>query len=106
MIEKFNIPLPITVDSEKIRKMIKKIGIEMLADPEVGHMMRMPLKSKLARVDPGVKVFRCKFQTAPGNQFDVRAQAFKRIEAALRAEGINFADGATVVMQPAGAAPG
>ena len=106
VIEKFNIPLPITVDSEQIRKMIKKIGIEMLADPEVGHMMRMPLKSKLARVDPGVKVFRCKFQTAPGNQFDVRAQAFKRIEAALRAEGINFADGATVVMQPAGAAPG
>ena len=106
VIEKFNIPLPITVDSEQIRKMIKKIGIEMLIDPEVGHMMRMPLKSKLARVDPGVKVFRCKFQTAPGNQFDVRAQAFKRIEAALRAEGINFADGATVVMQPAGAAPG
>ncbi|MFM9983117.1 MAG: mechanosensitive ion channel family protein, partial [Burkholderiales bacterium] len=48
VIEKFNIPLPITVDSEQIRKMIKKIGIEMLADPEVGHMMRMPLKSKLA----------------------------------------------------------
>jgi small-conductance mechanosensitive channel len=106
VIEKFNIPLPITVDSEQIRKMIKKIGIEMLTDPDVGHMMRMPLKSKLARVDPGVKIFRCKFQTAPGNQFDVRAQAFKRIEAALRAEGINFADGATVVMQPAGAAPG
>ncbi len=77
VIEKFNIPLPITVDSEQIRKMIKKIGIEMLSDPEVGHMMRMPLKSKLAR-----------------------------IEAALRAEGINFADGATVVMQPAAGAPG
>ena len=102
VIEKFNIPLPITVDSEQIRKMIKKIGIEMMSDPDVGHMMRMPLKSKLARVDPGVKIFRCKFQTAPGNQFDVRAQAFKRIEAALRAQGLNFADGATVVMERAG----
>jgi small-conductance mechanosensitive channel len=108
VIEKFNIPLPIGVDSEQVRKMIKKIGIEMLEDPDVGHMMRMPLKSKLARVDPGVKVFRCKFQTAPGNQFDVRAQAFKRIEAALRAQGISFADGAqTVIMErhAAGAAP-
>jgi small-conductance mechanosensitive channel len=108
VIEKFNIPLPIGVDSEQVRKMIKKIGIEMLADPDVGHMMSMPLKSKLARVDPGVKVFRCKFQTAPGNQFDVRAQAFKRIEAALRAQGISFAGGAqTVIMErpAAGAAP-
>ena len=103
VIEKFNIPLPITVDSEQIRKMIKKIGIEMMSDPDVGHMLRMPLKSKLARVDPGVKVFRCKFQTAPGNQFDVRAQAFKRIEAALRAQGLNFADGATIVMERAAA---
>jgi moderate conductance mechanosensitive channel len=108
VIEKFNIPLPIGVDSEQVRKMIKKIGIEMLEDPDVGHMMRMPLKSKLARVDPGVKVFRCKFQTAPGNQFDVRAQAFKRIEAALRAQGISFAGGAqTVIMErhAAGATP-
>ena len=26
-------------------------------------------------IDPSVKVFRCKFETAPGKQFDVRAQA-------------------------------
>lgn len=105
VIEKFNLPLPITVDSEQIRKMVKKIGIDMLADPDIGHMIRMPLKSKLSHVDPGVKVFRCKFQTAPGNQFDVRAQAFKRIEAALREKGLNFADGATVVMERARPGP-
>ena len=70
-------------------------------------MLREPLKSKLARIDPGVKVFRCKFQTAPGNQFDVRAQAFKRIEAELRAIGIGFADGTqtVIVERPAGFAP-
>ena len=108
VIEKFNLPLPIDVDSEKIRKMIKKIGAAMMADPEIGHMLRAPLKSKLYRIDPGVKIFRCKFETAPGNQFDVRAQAFKRIEAELKALGIAFAGGPQTIIierQPASAAP-
>jgi small-conductance mechanosensitive channel len=107
VIEKFNLPLPIDTDSEKIRKMIKKIGIAMLDDPEVGHMLREPLKGKLYRIDPGVKIFRCKFETAPGNQFDVRAQAFKRIEAELKAMGVGFADGShtVIVERQAGAAP-
>ncbi len=106
VIEKFNIPLPIDVDSEKIRKLIKRIGQEMMKDPEIGPMLREPLKSKLARIDPGVKVFRCKFQTAPGNQFDVRANAFKRIEAELRLLGIPFAGGSQTVIieRPAGLA--
>ena len=34
-------------------------------------------------IDPSVKVFRCKFETAPGKQFDVRAQALQRLEAGL-----------------------
>jgi moderate conductance mechanosensitive channel len=88
---KFNLPLPIDADSEKIRKLIKNVGEEMLADPEVGHLIMEPLKGKLYRVDPGVKIFRCKFRTAPGDQFDVRAQAFRRIEAALGKIGVGFA---------------
>ena len=98
VVEKFNLPLPIEADSEKIRKLIKKVGEEMMADPEVGALMMEPLKGKLYRVDPGVKIFRCKFRTAPGKQFDVRAQAYKRIEAALKKMEIGFADGKTVVM--------
>jgi small-conductance mechanosensitive channel len=102
VIEKFNIPLPIEADSEKIRKMIKKVGEDMKADPDIGPLLIEPLKGKLYRVDPGVKIFRCKFQTAPGKQFDVRAQAFKRIEAALKAMNVSFADGRqTVILQPA-----
>ncbi len=93
VIEKFNLPLPIDVDSETVRKLIKKVGEAMLEDPEVGHLLREPLKGKLYRIDPGVKTFRCKFETAPGKQFDVRAQAFKRLEAALKSVGIGFADG-------------
>ena len=98
VVEKFNLPLPIDVDSEKIRKLIKGVGEEMMADPEVGRLMMEPLKGKLYRVDPGVKVFRCKFRTAPGRQFDVRAQAYKRIEAALRKMEVRFADGRLPVL--------
>ena len=97
VIEKFNLPLPIEVDSETVRKLIKKVGEAMLQDEEVGHLLREPLKGKLSRIDPGVKVFRCKFETTPGKQFDVRAQAIKRLEAALKAAGIGFADGRQVV---------
>ncbi len=104
VIEKFNIPMPIGIDSEKIRKMIKKVGEEMKADPEIGPLIMESLKGKLYRVDPGVKIFRCKFRTAPGKQFDVRAQALKRIEAALKAMGIGFADGTQTVLMPAGPA--
>ncbi len=98
VIEKFNLPLPIDADSEKIRKLIKKVGEEMVADPELGPMILEPLKGKLYRVDPGVKIFRCKFRTAPGKQFDVRAQAYKRIEAALRKLDVRFADGRLPVL--------
>jgi len=97
VIEKFNLPLPIDVDSETVRKLIKKVGEAMLQDEEVGHLLREPLKGKLSRIDPGVKVFRCKFETTPGKQFDVRAQAIKRLEAALKAAGIGFADGRQTV---------
>lgn len=100
VIEKFNLPLPVNVDSEQIRKVIKKVGEAMQADPDVGPLMREPLKAKLYRIDPGVKIFRCKFQTAPGKQFDVRAQAFRRIEAALKEAGIPFADGTQTVLIP------
>ncbi len=97
VIEKFNLPLPIDVDSEVVRKLIKKVGEAMLQDEEVGHLLREPLKGKLSRIDPGVKLFRCKFETTPGKQFDVRAQAIKRLEAALKVAGITFADGRQVV---------
>ena len=106
VIDKFNLPLPIDVESEMIRKMIKKIGEDMKNDPELGAFLLEPLKGKLYRVDPGVKIFRCKFRSPPGKQFDLRASALKRIEAALKKLGLGFADGRqTVLMHPPAATP-
>lgn len=98
---KFNLPLPLDIDSEKVRKLIKKVGEEMQADPEVGPLLLETLKGKLYRVDPGVKIFRCKFRTAPGKQFDVRAQAYRRIEEALKKMDVRFADGRLPILTSA-----
>ncbi len=104
VIEKFNLPLPIEVDSEKVRKLIKRVGEEMLNDAELGPLIQQPLNGKLYRVEPGIKIFRCNFRTAPGNQFTVRAAAYKRIEAAMNAAGITYAGNLplTRTLDPAG----
>ena len=105
VIDKFEIPLPPDVDSERVRKLIKSIGQSMLEDPELAPLIVAPLKAKLYRIEPGVKVFRCKIQTPPGKQFEVRAAAFKRIESGLREAGIPFADSRSqLVLQGAVAA--
>ena len=121
VIDKFNLPLPIDVESEKIRKMIKRIGEEMKSDTALGQHIIEPLKGstqvmdegrhvevfhrylndklgKLYQINPGVKVFRCKFRSPPGKQFDIRAAALKRIEAQLKEMGVRFADGVSTVV--------
>ncbi|EHS52055.1 MscS Mechanosensitive ion channel [Rhizobium sp. PDO1-076] len=97
-IDKFNIPLPVSVDSELVRKVIKKVGEQMLNDPDIGPGIVEPLKTRVHSIEPGIKIFRCKFRCAPGNQFDIRMQAYKRIEVALKAAGIPFAAGTQVLM--------
>jgi small-conductance mechanosensitive channel len=105
VIEKFDLPLPVDIDSEQIRELIKKVGEAMQTDPEIGPVLREPLKAKLHRIDPGVKIFRCKVETTPGNQFDVRAEALRRIEVALKENGIRFASGSQTVLLPASVSP-
>jgi moderate conductance mechanosensitive channel len=92
VIDKFEIPLPIHVSSERIRKMVKKIGDEMMQQPEFAKIIMTPLKAKLYRIQPGAKIFRCKVQTPPGMQFEIRTEAYRRIEAALAEADIPFAD--------------
>jgi small-conductance mechanosensitive channel len=97
VIDKFEIPLPITVQSEQIRRLVKKIGQEMLEDGNLAKLIVQPLKAKLHRIEPGVKIFRCKFQTIPEHQFELRTEAYRRIEAALQSADIPFAASLTAV---------
>ncbi|MBQ0821681.1 mechanosensitive ion channel family protein [Microvirga sp. HBU67558] len=92
VIDKFQINVPYDTDLEKARKLIKKIGQDMAADPEYAPNIIEPLKMQ------GVEQFgdfaiqiRCKMTTRPGEQFVIRRKAFARIKQAFDENGIKFA---------------
>jgi small-conductance mechanosensitive channel len=91
VIDKFEIPLPTDVDSEQVRRIVKRIGLEMLEHDDLAEHIMAPLKAKLYRIQPGAKIFRCKVQTPPGKQFEVRTEAYRRIEQAFIEAEIPFA---------------
>jgi len=91
VIDKFEIPLSIEADSEAVRRIVKRIGLEMLEHDEFASLIMSPLKAKLYRIQPGAKIFRCKVQTPPGKQFEIRTEAYRRIEQAFAEANISFA---------------
>jgi len=91
-IMKFELRVSFETDIDKVRKIIKSIGIEMLEDPVFGANMLMPLKSQgVNRMDDSALIIRCKFTAIPGQQFLIRREAFTRIQKAFEENGIQFA---------------
>jgi small-conductance mechanosensitive channel len=80
-------------DLEKLRKVVKKVGQEMMADPELGPNFLQPLKSQgVNRMDDdGAFLIRVKFMSKPGEQFVLRREVFRRVQEAFAANGIRFA---------------
>ena len=92
VIMKLELRLPYDVDIEKVRKIIKKVGQEMLADEEIGPNMLQPLKSQgVMRVEESALIIRMKFTAKPGEQWIVRRVAYTKVRDALAAAGIEFA---------------
>ncbi len=92
VIMKLELRLPYDVDIEKVRKIIKKVGQEMMADEEIGPNMLQPLKSQgVMRVEESALIIRMKFTAKPGEQWIVRRVAYTRVRDALSAAGIEFA---------------
>ena len=92
VIMKLEIRLPYDVDIEKVRKIIKKVGQEMLKDEEIGPNMLQPLKSQgVMRVEESALIVRMKFTAKPGEQWIVRRMAYTKVRDALAAAGIEFA---------------
>ncbi|MGN7877172.1 mechanosensitive ion channel family protein [Roseateles sp. 22389] len=102
IVQKFDLPLPIDVDSELIMQMIRQVGEAMQQDPATAPALRESMKVKLYRIDPGIKIFRCKIETVPGEQFDMRVEALRRIEIVMREAGIPFASGVQTIVVPPG----
>jgi len=92
VIMKLEFRLPYGTDIEKVRKLIKRTGQEMEADPELAKGMLAPLKSQgVTRMEDSALIFRAKFTAKPGEQFVLRRVAYQRIQEVLMAHGIGFA---------------
>ena len=84
--------LPYDTDLETVRKIIKKIGAELLADPVLGPKFLEPLKSQgVIRIEESAMIIRTKFMCKPREQFVLRRVVFQRVQEALHKAGIEFA---------------
>jgi small-conductance mechanosensitive channel len=98
VIMKFELRVHFEQDVEKVRKLIKKVGQELLEDPEHGPQFLDGLKSQgVNRMDDSAFVIRCKFSAKPGNQWALRRVAYAKIQEAFADAGIQFAPKRVVV---------
>jgi small-conductance mechanosensitive channel len=98
VIMKFELRVSFEQNVEKVRKLIKKVGKELLEDPEHGPQFLDGLKSQgVNRMDDSAFVIRCKFSTKPGNQWALRRVAYAKIQEAFADAGIQFAPKRVVV---------
>jgi small-conductance mechanosensitive channel len=89
------LPLRLTydTDAEKVRKMIKKLGQELLADPELGPQFLQPLKSQgVVQMEDSAQIMSIKFMTRPGDQWVLRRVIFAKIRELFEKNGIRFAN--------------
>lgn len=79
-------------DVEQVRKLVKKLGQELLEHPEVGPTFLEPLKSQgVYAMEDSAMIIRVKFMTKPGDQFMARKLVYTRIHDLFEEHGIKFA---------------
>lgn len=98
VVMKLPIRLPHDTDIEKVRKLIKRLGREMAAEPEFDGMFLDPPKSQgVVDIDDSAMIVRIKFMTRPGSQFIARRHVYTRLQELLAREGIRFANRQVIV---------
>ena len=104
---KFNLRLARNTDVEKVRKLSKKLGQEMLEEPELGKEFIQPFKLQgVADIQENALVLRFKFTARPTKPTWVQREALKRLYRLFVGEGIEFATNAVLVQTAPGTPPG
>lgn len=88
------LPLRLTYDTdvEQVRKLVKKLGQQLLEDPEIGHTFLQPLKSQgVLEMQDSAMIVRVKFMAKPGDQWVIRKRVYQEIRDLFEREGIRFA---------------
>ncbi len=91
-IMKLRIRVPFETDLNKVRKLLKKVGQEMMEEEAIRDDFLQPFKAQGAvDVDDYGFVISTKFMCKPGKQFVIRRYAFQAMQDAFEEEGIPFA---------------
>ncbi len=100
---KFKLSLPYDTSISQVRKIIKKVGQQLMEDPELGPDILLPIKSMgVQSVVDSVMTFRVRFTAKFGRQGIIQRKAFEMITDALAKKGIHFAHRKVIVEIPPG----
>ena len=103
IITKLDFRVRYDTDVDKVRKIIKKINMEIEKDPEMGPNLLDKIKSQgVKELDDSAMIMRVKFKTIPGEQFVIRREVFRMIQESFRENGIEFAHRNVTVYLPPG----
>ena len=89
------LPLRLTFDTDPqaVKKLVKRIGVEMMEDELLGPKLLEPPKSQgVIQMEDSAMILRVKFKAIPGEQFVLRRELLHRIRAAFEEVGIRFAN--------------
>lgn len=91
-IMKLSFRLTYDTDVEQVRKLIKKLGQQLLEDPDLGPKFLEPLKSQgVLAMEDSAMIVRVKYKTKPGDQYILRKTIYAKIRDLFEREGIRFA---------------
>ncbi|EJL58534.1 small-conductance mechanosensitive channel [Rhizobium sp. CF122] len=88
-IEKFSFRVAFETDVELVRRLFKKIGQDIAADPELAPDLIETFKSKgIGDVEDGTLIIKASFTAKPGKQSMIRRAALMAVQNAFRENGI------------------
>jgi small-conductance mechanosensitive channel len=89
VVEKLTFRVAFDTDVELVRKLFKKIGQDIAADPELAPDLIEPFKSKgIGEVEDGTLIIKASFTAKPGKQSMIRRAALRAVQNAFRENGI------------------
>ncbi|MEX2518999.1 MAG: mechanosensitive ion channel family protein, partial [Paracoccaceae bacterium] len=97
------LPFRLTYDTDvdKVRKLIKNLGIKLMEHPTEGKKFVQPLKSQgVYMMEDSAMIFRVKFMTRPGDQWTTRKLVYQEIRTLFAKEGVKFAHKEVTVRIP------
>jgi len=92
VILKLEFRVPFDTDVTLVKKLVKRIGAELLDDPVHGKSFLEQLKSQgVRRMEDDAMIIGLKFMAKPGEQFTLRREVYQRVRDAFESHGIDLA---------------